>query len=91
MTGPGLDGPAVTVDRAGDMLGCSRRQVFVLLAADRLERAQSAGRQTMIVTQSVIDFLLNPPAAKPKRRRRGGRQTLEDLRAAWDRGAGSSG
>ena len=67
------DGPAVTVERAGELLHCKRAKVFVLLAEGRLERAARAGRKTLILTDSVHRYLVTPAeqaGRKPKRRRR---------------------
>lgn len=49
---------AMTVDEAAHALGCSRRQVFVELAAGRLVKANRVGRRIMITTASIRERLL---------------------------------
>ncbi|WP_434300627.1 hypothetical protein [Corallococcus exiguus] len=48
---------AVTLDRASEMLGCKRSQVFNLLAQGRLERAPKVGRSAMITVASIETLL----------------------------------
>jgi excisionase family DNA binding protein len=44
---------ALTVEQAGEMLGCGRRKVFELLKAKKLQRAPSLGRKTLVTRASV--------------------------------------
>lgn len=43
---------AITVERAGEILGCSRRRVFQLLADGTLERAPRYGRRVRVYLAS---------------------------------------
>lgn len=58
--------PAVPIDVAASLLGCSRKQVYRLIQRRHLTRARSAGRRTMIATESILRFQEPPPALKPK-------------------------
>lgn len=70
LTGPGLDGPAVTVERAAELLHCSRARVFALLKEGRLVRAPRFGRETTLVTASVLAVLrVGTAPAEPIQRR----------------------
>ena len=89
------DGQVVTVDRAAELMHCSPRQVFYLLAAGTLRRAQSFGRQTLVVTESIYEALQVEPVAVVHTRPRGRRATAalmaEKLRAGRaDRRRGST-
>lgn len=61
----------VTIEQAGEILGCSRRRVFQLLADGTLERAPRFGRQLRIYRASV-DRALAPPVKRPRHRRAAG-------------------
>lgn len=64
---------ALTVLEAAALLHCSRARVFQLLSAGDLERAQSAGRETLVLRDSVEAYLRAPslePVAKRRRARR---------------------
>jgi hypothetical protein len=65
-----VDPIVVTVLEATKLLHCCRAVVFKLLADGRLERAQSAGRETLILRDSVVAFLRAPSEAPTARRRR---------------------
>ncbi len=79
-------GPMMTVDAAGRMLGCRRTRVFELVKAGKLKRGKSSGRATMLARASVealakvlaknkgeADLLKVPLGGPPKPgRRRGG-------------------
>lgn len=67
MTGP--DTIVVSVDRAAEILGCSRRRVFELLADGVLERAPRLGRRLRIYTESVLRAVARPEPRTRKRRR----------------------
>jgi hypothetical protein len=80
-----LEEIAVTVERAAELLHCGRTRVFALLADGTLERAQSFGKRTLVLTRSIAAALEGPPleAAKPKRARRSrSAQFAAELRAA---------
>ncbi|QSQ10776.1 hypothetical protein [Myxococcus landrumensis] len=53
-TGPGLDGPSITVERAAELLQCKRTRVFELLAEGRLKRAPKFGKKTTVILESVL-------------------------------------
>ncbi len=59
----------VGVDEAAQLLGCSRRRVFQLLADGTLDRAPRYGRALRIDRESV-ERALQEPAPKPGRKRR---------------------
>jgi excisionase family DNA binding protein len=93
---PVQDGPTITIERAAELLHCSRSRVFELLADGRIQRAPKFGKRTTIVTASVLECLepeLKPPQVLKKRRYRSRAQLDEELRAACERAraAGSSG
>ncbi len=75
------DGPSVTVERAAELMHCSRRTIFILLANKTLREAKSFGRKTLIVTQSIYDAMEVEPVAivsvKPR-----GRRAVAELMAA---------
>lgn len=52
-----LSRDVVMVDEAARLLGCSRRTVFNLLAARRLERADTPGRFCTVTTASIHRYL----------------------------------
>lgn len=81
MTRPGYDGPSVTVERACELLHCSRARVFELLKEGRLQRAVRLGRQTTIITASVLAMATLPPRPEPKKRRTRKTRMLEAMRA----------
>lgn len=61
----------LSVDAVAETLGCSRRQVFVLLANGTLDRAPRFGRQIRVLSASVDRALLTPaPTTLPRRARR---------------------
>lgn len=59
--------PVYSVDQAAELLGCSRRRVFQLLADGTLERAPRYGRQIRIQADTVLQALARP--APPKQRK----------------------
>jgi hypothetical protein len=59
----------VTIERCAEILGCSRRRVFQLLADGTLERAPRYGRGIRVLGASV-ERALGPTASKPGRRKR---------------------
>lgn len=66
---------AITVLEAAELLHCSRAMVFQLLARGEIDRAQNAGKETLILRSSCVDYLLAPiktPAAARRRARRKG-------------------
>ncbi len=58
----------VSVEQAGEMLGCKRRQVFYLLNQGILERAPRYGRGIRIYLASVQRALL-PQTSNGRKRR----------------------
>ncbi len=56
-TGPGLDGPVVTIERAAELLLCKRTRVFELLAEGRLKRAPKLGKKATVRLDSVLSCL----------------------------------
>ncbi|WP_147468227.1 hypothetical protein [Corallococcus interemptor] len=52
-----LNALAMPLDRAAEMLGCKRSQVFNLLAHGRLDRAPKVGRSAMITVASIEALL----------------------------------
>lgn len=63
--------PTMTVDAAGEILGCKRRRVFELLAEGALQGAPKFGRRRMVTRASVLALLAAPalptlPAAPPR-------------------------
>lgn len=76
LTGPDFDGPSVTVERAAELLHCSRARVFELLREGRLTRAPRFGRRTTIVTGTVLACVkLGATRTEPSRHRRERRTT----------------
>lgn len=59
----------VTIAEAGQILGCSERRAWDLLAEGRLVRAPAFGRKTL-VTRASVDALLVQPAAPEKKHAR---------------------
>jgi hypothetical protein len=96
--GIAIDGPTVTIDRAAELLYCSRARAWQLLAQGVITRAPRYGRRTVVTTESVHAAALGvteaPPTPRP-RRRRGSVHLAEELRAAVSRatssGTGSDG
>lgn len=80
------DGPTVTVDRAGELMHCSRRKVFELLERGTLRRAKSFGRQTLVVTASIYEALEVEPVAVIPSRPRSRRETAELMAARFEAG-----
>jgi hypothetical protein len=60
----------VSVDAAGEILGCRRTRVFELLAAGVLERAPRFGRAIRIFRASVDKALLGASADGGRKRKR---------------------
>lgn len=62
----------LSVEETAETLGCSRRQVFVLLAAGTIDRAPRFGRSVRVLRASVDRALLTPaaPTAPTRRARR---------------------
>ncbi|WP_147446474.1 helix-turn-helix domain-containing protein [Corallococcus sp. CA047B] len=58
---------AVSLERAAEMLGCKRSQVFKLVAQGRLERAPKVGRSTMILVASIKAMLAEEDPRKGHR------------------------
>lgn len=71
------DGPVVTVDRAAELLQCSRRRVFQLLEEGTVRRAQSYGRKTLVITESIYQALEVKPVAIIGVKPRGRKATAE--------------
>jgi excisionase family DNA binding protein len=71
----------VTVEAAAELLGCSRRQVFNLLADGKLKRAARAGRTLKILRDSIDRFQLGETTGG-RRRRRSNTIVLERVNAA---------
>jgi excisionase family DNA binding protein len=67
---------AISVEAAGEQLGCSRREIFRLLSRGILERAPRVGRSLRIY-QASVDAALLP---KPKR----GRKPRVPSPAGWE-------
>lgn len=55
----------VSVEQAGEILGCKRSKIFELLAEGKLQRAPRIGRSLRIFRDSV-DRLLKPVLKKPR-------------------------
>jgi hypothetical protein len=55
----------ISVDRVSDMIGKCRRSVYQLIATDKLE-AVKAGRNTLVVFESVKRYVDSLPAARFK-------------------------
>ena len=55
----------VSIDRVSDMIGKCRRSIYQLIATDKLE-AVKAGRNTLVVFNSVKRYVDGLPAAKFK-------------------------
>lgn len=68
----------VSVEQAGEILGCKRSKIFELLAEGKLQRAPRIGRSLRIFRDSV-DQLLRPA---PKRRRKAPRRVASEGFAA---------
>lgn len=85
------DGPTVTIERAAELLHCSRARVWQLLAEGKLTRAPRYGRRTVVTTESVFDAALGtidiPLPQRP--RRRGLVGLAEELRSAVSRATSS--
>lgn len=82
VTGPGLDGPKVTVERAAEILHCGRSRVFELLASGALSRAPKVGRVTVLWTSEVLAFHGTPPPAPRARKPRPSRAAKRAERLA---------
>jgi hypothetical protein len=50
-------GPAVTIERAREILQCSKSRVYELLGEGRLVRAPKYGKKTQVTTTSVYRAL----------------------------------
>lgn len=87
-----IDGPTVTIDRAAELLHCSRARAWQLLAQGVIMRAPRYGRRTVVTTESVHAAALGmteaPPTPRP-RRRRGSAHLAEELWAAVSRATSS--
>jgi hypothetical protein len=55
----------ISVDRVSDLIGKCRRSVYQLIATDKLE-AVKAGRNTLVIYDSVKRYVDSLPAAKFK-------------------------
>lgn len=75
------DGPAVTVERAAEIMHCSVRQIFNLLADGTIREAKSFGRKTLVVTQSIYEAMEIEPVAIIAVKPKGRRQTAELMAA----------
>lgn len=88
LTGPGLDGPLVTIERACELLHCRRTRLFELIAEGRLARGPRFGKKTTLTRESVLRCIEAPIkiAPKPGRPRRNSTAAAEAARAAFRRG-----
>jgi hypothetical protein len=55
----------IPIDRVADLIGKCRRSVYQLIASDQLE-AVKAGRNTLVVYDSVKRYVAGLPAARFK-------------------------
>jgi hypothetical protein len=55
----------IPIDRVADLIGKCRRSVYQLIASDQLE-AVKAGRNTLVVYDSVKRYVADLPAARFK-------------------------
>jgi hypothetical protein len=55
----------IPIDRVADLIGKCRRSVYQLIASDQLE-AVKAGRNTLVVFDSVKRYVAGLPAARFK-------------------------
>lgn len=65
-----MDGPTITIARAMELLHCKRSRIFELLSEGKLERGQRFGRETVILTESVLALATAPVESAPAKRRR---------------------
>ncbi|GHG91513.1 hypothetical protein GCM10012319_52410 [Comamonas sp. KCTC 72670] len=94
-TGPGLDGPAVTIERAAELLHCKRTRVFELIAEGRLKRAPKLGKKTTVRLDSVLACVKGeedqpPSAPRPRRRPQATDFSLESFKSAVREAMGGS-
>lgn len=68
---------AVPIAEAAELLGCRRTTVFGLLRRGVLKRAQKAGRNTLILQDSIQEALEAPKPTNPALRHR------RSTRSAW--------
>jgi excisionase family DNA binding protein len=61
-----LEPVLLSIDRVSDLIGKCRRSVYELIAADKLE-AVKAGRNTLVVYDSVKRYVDSLPPARFKR------------------------
>jgi|GEM_PF-4508836 len=79
------DGPAITVDRAAELLLCGRTRVFEFLNEGRLKRAPNFGRKTSVPLASVlacVEGAARPTSKKHRPARKKAGYSREDFRAA---------
>jgi excisionase family DNA binding protein len=55
----------ISLDQVSDLIGKSRRGVYQLIATDQI-RAVKSGRNTLVVYESLKQFVDNLPAMKCK-------------------------
>jgi hypothetical protein len=55
----------ISLDEASAMISKSRRNVYQLIATDKI-KAVKAGRNTQVVYASLVEYVANLPAAKIK-------------------------
>lgn len=75
-----MDGPLITVERAGELLLCSRSRVFELIGEGRLARGPKFGRHTVVTLESVLALA----EAAPGPTRRAPRQRTSSSSAQFD-------
>lgn len=51
-------GRSVTIDRAAELLGCSRRTVYYRIAAGTLTTVRTPGGSQRVTKDSIFDLLL---------------------------------
>jgi hypothetical protein len=87
------DGPTITIERAGELLHCSRARVFELIAAGVVDRGPRYGRRSTVITETVLRAAVAPAssgeALKHPRRARRRRQLAERLAAVPVKATGS--
>lgn len=64
-----LDGPTITVQRAGEILHCGRTKVFELVADGHIRTAPRFGRRATVYTEDVTRLALEGIPTRGRRRR----------------------
>jgi hypothetical protein len=90
---PAQDGPLITVERAAEILLCSRSRIFELIGVGTLTRGPKFGKHTVVMLESVLGAAEGSEAKKPRaprlsRRQQKNAQFEEELRAALERSRG---